>query len=232
MNRNLRDEDRERRSAYADFDEYGNPRTGNPNSLSRYTPQNKFGSFGRNVEAQHPSQREQQSQPYASRSAIRSYGDLDRNEGASYRGGGPSQSRSAYSSDSRHRSGYSYEQGNRPESRKYSSNDYDNFINRNYGYSGRSSDAGYMNERQARGGSNVNQGYGQQFGDTGRESTGYDSGYSGFRNTGYGATGYNMLDEDRGRSTYRNRPDSGQSHRAADERRYGPQNPHSRDMDW
>lgn len=243
MNTNLNDENRRRRSAYADFDEHGNPLTGNIESLSRYTPQSRFGSFGRNVEAPHSQQEGQYNSP-AGRvtNATRATGNFSEGtpygEGGSYEGGGTGYGRSRYGTSRREGPGFSHQEGYGPESRRYSDNDYDNFINRNYGYFGRSSDAGYINEgpnRSSEQPSNVqNRRYGDSFGDTGREGRGYDRGYGGFGNTGYGATGYNMRDEDRERSSFINRGQNlpNRSISEADERRYGRRNPYRRETDW
>ncbi|GAB3202428.1 hypothetical protein ABID22_003873 [Pontibacter aydingkolensis] len=246
MNRNFENENRQRKSAYADFDEYGNPLTGNTNSLSRYTPQSKYGSFGRNTQSQVRGQKQQSSNSAATdrqTNASHAYGDMSHGtrygEGGSYEGGGSGYGHSYYSMRGSEGPGFSRQEGNWSESRQYGMGDYDKFMNRNYGYFGRSSGGGYTGEDSRRPGQGTGSDYineryyNEPYEGSYRESSGYDRGYSGFGDTGYGATRYNMRDQDRERSANSNRSFRNEqrnySDRNYDDRNRNRFNP---DMDW
>ncbi|MBC5991979.1 hypothetical protein [Pontibacter cellulosilyticus] len=244
MNRNFENENRQRKSAYDDFDQYGNPLTGNTNSLSRYTPQSKYGSFGQNVQR---SDRDEQryNRPSSDRisNATRAYGDMSHGtrygEGGSYQGGGSSYGHSNYGTRGNEGPGFSHQEGYWPESRRNGMGDYDKFINRNYGYFGRSSGGGYTTQDSdrpdQRRGDFSGRRFDEEFRNTGRENTGYNRGFRSFGGTGYGATGYNMRDEDRERSARSNRDfrDERNSYRREDDR-YNERNRdrYNRRSDW
>ena len=243
MNRNFDNENRQRRSAYADFDEFGNPLTGNTNSLSRYTPQSSYGSFGRGYQRQSSSgDRQSQSRSSGARvsNATRAYGDMSHGtrygEGGSYEGGGTSYGHSYYGTSGNRGPGMSRQEGYWPESKQYGIGDYDKYINRNYGYFGRSSGGGYTDwdsdrPDQRRGDFRSDRYYNEPYEGRYRENSGYDRGYSGFGNTGYGSSRYNMRDQDRERSAYGNRDSRGERGRFNDEDA-GYYRNRNNDTDW
>lgn len=248
MNRNFEHENHPRKSAYSDFDQYGNPLTGNTNSLSRYTPQSSYGSFGRGEQSQRSERDQHFNRPPSERltNATRAYGDMSHGthygEGGSISGGGSSYGHSDYGLSRHQEPGFSHQEGYWPESRRYGMGDYDKFINRNYGYFGRSSGGGYTSEDSDRPdqsqGAFSRRNFDRTYEDTDRQNSGYDRGYSGFSNTGYGSAGYNMRDLDRERSALRNRGsrDARQGYGQENDRNYTRPDAHREsfnpDMEW
>ncbi|TPE42971.1 hypothetical protein [Pontibacter mangrovi] len=229
MNRDYENDDNLRKNHYADFDEHGNPLTGNRNSLSRYNPGGHFGSdrYARD-ERRHGDD---------ASNAARAYGDMSRGtrygEGGSYRGGGSAYGHSYYGMSGQEGPRITqHDRGNWPDSRQYNAYG-DAERNRGHRFSdsfGRTSDGGYVNEDRSQGYQRrYDEGFqgNQRFGNPGRENTGYDRGYRDFGSTGYGTTGYNNRDEDRLRSAYGNRD----YRKEEDERRYNERN-RNRRQNW
>lgn len=205
MDRYYENDNRQRKNHYADFDEHGNPLTGNRNSLSRRNPEGNYGSgmYERD---------DRRRGEYTTHSA-RAYGDMSHGtrygEGGSYEGGGSAYGHSYY--------GLSGQQGPRiaqhdrgwSESRQYDAyGDSRHYQNRDQRFSdsfGRSSDGGYINE--GRRDDNRHRNHPGHYDDSyqGYRSSGYDRGYEDFRGTGYGSTEYDNRDRDRMRSLRGNR---------------------------
>lgn len=211
MNRDSENNNRSRKNHYADFDEHGNARTGNRNSLSRYNPddRNDTDSGLYNPEGSHRNRdrdrHEQRNQHDRNRmtSDARAYGDFSGGtrygEGGSTYGGG-----SAYGP-----SNYGMSGNERPRNQGGDRNyyDHDSHSRQNYGRSGGNNYSGRMNDdRDAHyRGVGYDDRFGVQGADQRRNNTGYDRGFDDYGNTGYGATRYNNRDEDQERSAYSNR---------------------------
>ncbi len=210
MNRNFENNDRPRKNHYADFDEHGNPRTGNVNSLSRHEPDNRDRDNYRNYQGNYG-----QGSNYGRVSHdARAYGDFSHGtrygEGGSTSGGGSAYGNSYY--------GMYGEQG--PRSRDYDRNRSGD-VQRGYGHYSdfgsrshnpqRGSDyrEGYMSDDRDRNyrGAGYDTRFNPDYGTTGNENTGYDRGFRNYGHTGYGSTGYDNRDMDRERSAYSNRDD-------------------------
>ncbi|MFD2512292.1 hypothetical protein ACFSRY_00320 [Pontibacter locisalis] len=163
---------------YADFDEHGNPLTGNRNSLSRYTPDRGFG-MNRGSEENDEPRRSRNS------NAAHAYGDMSRGtrygEGGSRQGGGSSYGHSNYGLSGNKGPRFTQHDRSRDESRQYNaygdSNHYDTRNHRLSNSFGRSSDGGYIHDDRNRG--YPNQGH-------------YDDSYQGgrYRNSGQQDAGY------------------------------------------
>lgn len=209
MNRN-ENNDFQSKNHYADFDEHGNPLTGNTHSLSHYEPKGPFGGFG--------SRSEHENRP-SDTNAAHAYGDYGRGtrygEGGSNRGGGSSYGHSYYGLSGNEGPRMTQHDMDWEESRRYDAyGDNSHYRGRDHRFSdsfGRTSDGGYINENRNRDNQRYQGRYddsyqgNQRYGNSGRENIGYDRGYREFGGTGYGSTGYNNRDEDRMRSTYGNR---------------------------
>ncbi|WP_266204922.1 hypothetical protein [Pontibacter kalidii] len=222
----------QRKNHYADFDEHGNPLTGNRNSLSHYNPEGGYGS-------DRDARDERRHGEYTSNSA-RAYGDMRHGtrygEGGSYEGGGSAYGHSYYGLSGQEGPRFTQHDRGWDESRQYDAyGDSEHYRNRDQRFSdsfGRSSDGGYINENRNR----DNRGYqrryddsyqgNQGYGNERRENYGYDRGYRDFGGTGYGATGYNNRDEDRMRSAYGSR-----DYREEDDHRYNERNS-NRHQNW
>lgn len=237
MNRNFENNDRPRKNHYADFDEHGNARTGNRNSLSRYNPNDRGPEDGRyhpqsNQRGSDRGYYEDQRQHERNRisSDARAYGDFSGGtrygEGGSTSGGGSAYGPSNY--------GMSGDRGPRSQGGDRSYYDHDDHSRQNYGRSGGSNYSGRMNEERdmdyrGSGYSDYNRSR-SGYGDEERGGRGYNRSFDDFRNTGYGSSRYNNRDEDRERSAYSNRGQGNQS-RAEDERRYNERG-WNRDRNW
>ncbi|MEJ8803864.1 hypothetical protein [Pontibacter sp. H249] len=249
MNRNFDNENRQRKNHYADFDDYGNPRTGNRNSLSRHTPESKYGSFGQRNQTDSYDQQRQYDR--RATNATRAYGDMSQGtrygEGGSNEGGGSSYGHSYYGLSGDHGPSITQHDRNRQDSKQYDGHgDYDHFMNRNYGNSfGSSSDGGYTSRNRENEDRRENQNRDSRLenrsGNRGyEENRGYDRGYDSFGNTGYGATGYNMRDLDRERGAYGNQQrfrDDSRGYRSEpawdrDNSQNQSRSRFNRDMDW
>jgi hypothetical protein len=225
MNRNADNNNPQRKNHYADFDEHGNARTGNRNSLSRYNPdemnQTRDGLY-------HPqgSQRSHDSERYRNQGRqeysgydTRAYGDFSGGtrygEGGSTHGGG-----SAYGPSNYRRGG---ERGPRSHGGDRNHYDHDDHSRQNYGRSGGNNYSGRMNDDRDmdyRGTGYIDSNRSSSgYGDEGRGGRGYNRSFDEFRSTGYGSNRYNNRDEDRERSAYSNWGHSNQN-RQHDERRY------------
>lgn len=233
MNRNFELNNGPDKNHYADFDEHGNSRTGNTNSLSRYNPARGYSSFGQHRENDRYGNRDT--------NAAHAYGDYSRGtrygEGGSNEGGGSSYGHSYYGlsgnqgpritqhdrrwSDSRQYDAYADNEHSRTRDQRFS----DSF--------GRSSDGGYINEdRNGRYSRNYNDDsyQGSDYRNREGRNTGYDRGFSDYGDTGYGSTPYNNRDLDRERSAY------SRGNQPQEDRRYSEREQHNRrynrHQDW
>ncbi|WP_299707937.1 hypothetical protein [uncultured Pontibacter sp.] len=219
MNRNADNNDRSRKNHYADFDEHGNARTGNRNSLSRYNP-DEMNSSEDGLYHPQGSQRSYENRYYENQrqhernrmsSDARAYGDFSGGtrygEGGSTYGGGSAYGPSNY--------GMSGERGPRSHGDDRSYYDHDEHSRQNYGRSGGNYYSGRMNEERDmdyrgvgyRDANRLRSGYG----DEERGGRGYNRSFDEFRDTGYGSNRYNNRDEDRERSAYSNWGQSNQN---------------------
>ena len=213
MNRNFDRDHNQRKNHYADFDEHGNPRTGNVNSLSRHEPEGRGRDYGRSHNEYDRRDSRSRMTPDA-----RAYGDYSGGtrygEGGSTYGGGSAYGDSYYGMSGQE--GPRYRDAGRSRSgderHGYSDRDRDDYSRQNYGrsggynYSGRMGggdrDTGYRGTGYIYG---SRPGAGSGYGDMDRDNRGYDRGYRGYGHTGYGSTGYDNRDQDRERSAYSNR---------------------------
>jgi hypothetical protein len=200
MNRNQDNNDRSRKNHYADFDEHGNSRTGNRNSLSRYNPDEMSGSEdglyhpqGRQRGRESGYYENQRQHEHNRRSNdSRAYGDFGGGtrygEGGSTYGGGSAYGPSNY--------GMSGQRGPRSNGGDRSYYDHNEHSRQNYGRSGGNNYSGRMNDER-------DMDYrGVGYRDEERGGRGYNRSFDEFRDTGYGSNRYNNRDEDRERSAY------------------------------
>ncbi|WP_299990707.1 hypothetical protein [uncultured Pontibacter sp.] len=214
MNRDFDRKDNRRKNHYADFDQYGNPRTGNTNSLSRRDPEGS----SRDHSSEHRSYDSRDSRSRMSSDA-RAYGDFSGGtrygEGGSTYGGGSAYGDSYYGMSGNE--GPRYRDAGRSRSgderHGFDDRDRDDYSRQNYGRSGGNNYSGRMSDDSDTGYRGTGYIYGSRpgpgstYSDRDRDDRGYDRGYRDFGSTGYGSTGYNNRDEDRMRSisgNYRN----------------------------
>lgn len=216
MNRNNAYNDRPRKNHYADFDEHGNARTGNTNSLSRFNPESSQRRSDRDRYENHD-ERGRMSH------GTRAYGDFSGGtrygEGGSTFGGGSAYGPSNYGISGRERP--SHMGGDR------NYYDHNEHSRQNYGHSGGYNYSGRMNDesgRGYRGTGNIDSNQSRSgYRNEDRGDRGYNHSFDEFRDTGYGSTRYNKRDEDRERSAYNNWGQN-QQRRSEDERRYDERN--------
>lgn len=212
MNRDFDRNSNQRKNHYADFDEHGNPRTGNRNSLSRREPENS----NRSYDSEHRAYDRWDSRSRMTSDA-RAYGDYS--GGTRYGGGGSTYGGGSAYGDSYY--GMSGQEGPRyrdagrsrsgDERHGYDDRGRDDYSRQNYGRSGGNHYSGRMRDDREmgyRGTGNIygsRPGPGSTYENTDREDRGYDRGFGGYGRTGYGSTGYDNRDVDRERSVYSNR---------------------------
>ncbi|AKD04000.1 hypothetical protein POKO110462_12735 [Pontibacter korlensis] len=214
MNRNFGNNNGPNKNHYADFDEHGNPRTGNINSLSRYNPENRYpgseqqhrhrGDFSNFREQYEPDNRHGDRTTHATRA----YGDFSRGsrygEGGSISGGGSAYGHSYYGLSGNEGPRITQHDMNRSDSRQYDAyGDYEHYRNRDQGIRfGRSSDGGYINDNRNRDNRGANY---------------YDDSYPGSQrgmgngnrsdDSGYSIGDFGQRYEDRQRNYFSNRDD-------------------------
>ncbi|WP_242929200.1 hypothetical protein [Pontibacter vulgaris] len=202
MNRDFENNDRPRRNHYADFDEHGNARTGNPNSISRYQPEDRNRADYRNYQEPERGRLTNDAPAYGDFSQGSRYG-----EGGSTFGSGSAYGNSDYgSSGSRGPQSRDFDR-NRSEDVQHGYGHYSDFESRSYNPRGGSDYHGYMSDRRDLHyrGAGYDTRFNPDYGPTGLESTGYDRGFGNYGHTGYGSTGYDNRDLDRERSAYSQR---------------------------